>query len=67
MKDGTESNKNHVILKKTDVIMPCRMNEVVKQQASVYSAVPQTLPSLVCLFLEFKFSFLHILFVTTDS
>lgn len=65
MKDGTESNKNNnIILTKTDVIVSCKMNWVVKQQAFVDSAVPQTLPPFICLFLEVRFSFLQIMFLS---
>lgn len=37
--------------------MLCKMNRVVKQQAFVYSAVPQTLPPFTYFCLEVKFSF----------
>lgn len=44
--------------------MLCKMNGVVKQQAFVCSAVPQTLPPFTYFFLEVKFSFLQIMFLT---
>lgn len=37
--------------------MPCKTNQVVKQQAFVYSAFPQTLPPFTYFFLEVKLSF----------
>lgn len=40
-----------------------KTNQVVKLQAFVYSAVPQTVPPFTYLSLDVKFSFLEIMFL----
>lgn len=40
--------------------MLCKTNQVVKQQAFVYSAVPQTLPPFTYFFLKVKFPFFFV-------